>query len=397
MTAHPSATTITQMRKGPFAPGRNAEPAVVALKHAHIRDPHVAPINALADRVADSEGIARGLVPYLDPQMGGVEATVLALLDNPSTKAEAGTGSGLLSLENDDLTARFCAQRYNGFGLNPGEVVHWNAAPAPVSGARNGASTPAERVRGARWLHELLDLLPNLQVVLLMGRNARDGWRRSGLAPAGILIPAHVPHPSGRGMANPDAHPRLHRSLAAMMTALHGPGLALPPAPSDSGKRKTTSPPRSRAAAMPASQIPAATPATPDGPVRAGWQGDAVTSSPTPQAKPALSDGALWGWWPTFEHYSSTGSKPWGTSTSRKRVEAAIDRHDGPPGKMSTIAQLFPTGWVLEAKRARGRTVEMKPAQADRYIKARAGGSWGNLGEVPPGIELTRPTVDLDQ
>ncbi|MCT2302595.1 uracil-DNA glycosylase [Dietzia cinnamea] len=398
MNAHPFSATIEQIRRGPFVPGRNADPDVLAVKRAHIRDPHVAPINALADRVADAEGIDRGLVPYVDPQMGGVEAAVLALLDNPSTKAEAGTGSGLLSLENDDRTARFCAEQYNRFGLAPGEVVHWNAAPAPVAGAKNGASTAAERARGARWLHDLLDLLPNLQVVLLMGRNARDGWRRSGLAPAGILIPAQVPHPSGRGMANTDAHPRLHRGLAATMTALHGPGLATPPAPSVSGHRKATStPPRSPAAVKPASQIPASTAVNPDLTVRTGWQGDAVTSLPSPQSQPIRSDGAVWGWWPTFEHYSSTGSNPWGVSTNLKQVEAAIDRHDGPPRKMSPIARLTSTGWVLEAKRGNGRTVEMKPRQADRYINARAGGPWGNQGKVPPSSELTRPTVHLDK
>lgn len=111
--------SLEAMRSGPFVPGRNAVPAVLAVKHAHIRDRHVAPINALADRVADAEGFPRGRVPYVDPQLGGADAEVLALLDNPSTKAEAGTGSGLLSLENDDPTARNCAKAYNNFGLTP--------------------------------------------------------------------------------------------------------------------------------------------------------------------------------------------------------------------------------------------------------------------------------------
>lgn len=380
MSAHAgqSVPTIEQIRRGPFVPGRNADPAVVALKHAHFRDPHVAPINALADRVADAEGIARGLVPYVDPQMGGVDATVLALLDNPSTKAEAGTGSGLLSLENDDATARLCAAQYNDFGLAPGQVVHWNVAPAPVAGVKNGASSDAERARGARWLRELLELLPNLQVVLLMGNNARDGWTRSGLSPAGVVIPAEVPHPSGRGMGNTDAHLRLHRGLVATMTALHGAGLTFPPEPPSSAKREPrASKPRTRPTPPPAALAPA--------------------KPSTFSTEPTLSDGELWGWWPSFEHYSSPGSHPWGTSRSRKRVEVAIDRHNGPPRKMSTIARLTPSGWVLEAKRSKGATIEMGSNQAKLYIQARGGGSWGNLGKVPPAVELSRRTVDLDQ
>ena len=75
--------------------GRNADPHAVRVKHEHLRDPHIAPLNALADTIADDEGIARGLVPYVDPQLGGVDAVALVLLDNPSTKAEAGTGSGI--------------------------------------------------------------------------------------------------------------------------------------------------------------------------------------------------------------------------------------------------------------------------------------------------------------
>ena len=194
-TTRVQGPTIEQMQSGPFVPGRNTDPAALAVKNAHIRDRHVAPLNDLADRVADVEGIARGLVPYIDPQLGGVEATVLALLDNPSTKAEAGSGSGLLSLENDDHTARFCATKYNDYGLTPDEVVHWNVAPAPIAGPKNGQSSAAERDRGARWLHELLELLPNLQVILLMGGKARDGWRRSGLAPANLLIPPRSASP----------------------------------------------------------------------------------------------------------------------------------------------------------------------------------------------------------
>lgn len=122
-----------------------------------------------------------------------------------------------------------------------------------------------------------------------------------------------------------------------------------------------------------------------------------MTTPFTPSAEPTQPDGTVWGWWPSFEHYSSPGSKPWGISTSLKRVEAAIDRHNGRPNKACTIARLASTGWVLDAKRSRGHTVDMKPRQADKYIKARAGGGWGNQGEVPPAHELTRPTVDLDK
>lgn len=93
-----------------IANGRNADPVVVEEKKRRIRAPHVEQLNDLADRIADAEGLPLGYVPYADPDLGGVEARMLVLLDNPSTKAEAGTGSGLLSLDNNDRTARNCRE-----------------------------------------------------------------------------------------------------------------------------------------------------------------------------------------------------------------------------------------------------------------------------------------------
>lgn len=106
--------------------GRNHDAAVVADKMSRIRGPHVAPLNDLADEIADTYGLPRGHVPYVDPDQGGVNARVLVLLDNPSTKAEAGTGSGLLSLENNDATARNCRLEYKRRGIAWSDVVHWN-------------------------------------------------------------------------------------------------------------------------------------------------------------------------------------------------------------------------------------------------------------------------------
>lgn len=122
--------------------GRNADPAVVAAKMARIREPHVKPLNDLADRIAESMGLPHGHVPYVDPDQGGIDARVLVLLDNPSTKAEAGTGSGLLSLDNDDRTARNCREAYARHGVPWSQVVHWNVVPFPVAGSETVVRPP---------------------------------------------------------------------------------------------------------------------------------------------------------------------------------------------------------------------------------------------------------------
>lgn len=196
--------------------GRNADPAVVAEKKRRIHDPHVAPLNSLANRIADAEGLPHGYVPYVDPDQGGIDARVLVLLDNPSTKAEAGTGSGLLSLDNNDRTARNCREAYSRVGISSSDVVHWNVVPFPVSGVKNGGSTPAERARGTQWTTEFVGLCPNLEIVLLLGVAARDGWNRAGIKRDLYVIPGKVPHCSDRGLNSPGGRERFETAVSAV-------------------------------------------------------------------------------------------------------------------------------------------------------------------------------------
>lgn len=194
--------------------GRNADPAVVAEKMSRIRDPHVAPLNALADRIADSVNLPRGHVPYVDPDAGGTRARVLVLLDNPSTKAESGTGSGLLSLDNNDRTARNCREAYTRVGIAWSDVVHWNVVPFPVAGVKNGGSTAAERTRAVPWTREFVDLCPNLEMVLLLGAAARDGWTRTDLDRNLSVLPGKIPHCSDRGLNSAGGRERFEAAIA---------------------------------------------------------------------------------------------------------------------------------------------------------------------------------------
>lgn len=203
--------------------GRNADPEVVAEKLQRIRDPHVRPLNDLADRIADAEGLPHGHVPYADPDLGGVKARMLVLLDNPSTKAEAGTGSGLLSLDNNDRTARNCREAYARHGVDHSDVVHWNVVPFPVAGEKNGGSTPAERQRAAAWTREVVELLPNLEIVLLLGAAARDGWKRAAISRSDIyVVPGNIPHCSMRGLNTGDGRAVFEKAIGTVAGLLGG-------------------------------------------------------------------------------------------------------------------------------------------------------------------------------
>ncbi|MCX5042462.1 uracil-DNA glycosylase [Aldersonia sp. NBC_00410] len=200
--------------------GRNADPRVVAEKLSRIQEPHVGPLNELSDRIADSLNLPRGYVPYVDPDLGGINARLLVLLDNPSTKAEAGTGSGLLSLDNNDRTARNCRESYARHGVMWSDVVHWNAVPFPVAGVRNGGSTPGERDKAAKWTRAFVDLCPRLEIVLLLGVAARDGWARATIDRELYVVPGNIPHCSDRGLNSPGGRDRFEAAVVQVATML---------------------------------------------------------------------------------------------------------------------------------------------------------------------------------
>jgi hypothetical protein len=201
--------------------GSNADPDFLEAKLSRIREPHVAPLNDLADEIADAKGFPPGQVPYVDPDSGGIHARVMVMLDNPSTKAEAGTGSGLLSTDNNDRTARNLREAYARHGVSLKDVVPWNAVPFPIAGVKNGGSTPAERREGALWVREFVLRCQNLKYVLLLGASARDGWARTGLEKPKSVVSGHVPHPSMRGLNSPaDARPRFEAAIAEMAKRL---------------------------------------------------------------------------------------------------------------------------------------------------------------------------------
>lgn len=183
--------------------GRNADPNVLTERKSRIWDAHVAPINGLADEIAAWRNLEPGLVPYVDPDQGGIHARVLLLLDNPSTMAEAGTGSGLLSLDNDDGTAsnlRAALARHN---IDWKLVTSWNVCPFPTANGKNSDSLKSERTAAAPWTRRLISLLPQLEIVLPFGVPAREGWRKANIRRAGLhdFDGIEIPHPSRRGFA----------------------------------------------------------------------------------------------------------------------------------------------------------------------------------------------------
>ncbi len=175
----------------------NKNPSHRDAKLGRIREPHVAPLNALADKIATARGVLAGAVPYVDPDLGGIHAHVLGIAANPGpmTDRAAQGGSGMLSLENNDESAAFCHREYARVGVSWSAIVHWNAVPFPT---RTRTPTAAEKREGLPWLPRFLALfdLAAVRVVVLFGNLAQDMWKRATVKlPAGVhVVPSK--HPS---------------------------------------------------------------------------------------------------------------------------------------------------------------------------------------------------------
>lgn len=181
----------------------NADWVHVRMKKRDLERPHAAPLVAYADEVARGYELEPGAVAYPDPGHGGTEAEVLLLFSHPGRTLERSLGgSGLLSLENDDPASQVCFDHCVRVGLAFDRVTLWNAVPIPL---RPGVSQPsaADRRRGAGWLPGLLELLPNLKVVALLGTVPQAAWSAT-CADSPVAV-ENGPSAGQRGLSNRDA------------------------------------------------------------------------------------------------------------------------------------------------------------------------------------------------
>jgi uracil-DNA glycosylase len=140
-----------------------------------LSEPHIAP---LTKYVADlrKRHDSRRKFPDFDPCDGGVDATILFLLEKPGPMTDAfregKPGSGFVSRNNDDFTAEWTC-RFMECALIPRRsTLIWNVIP--WWDERIGFSfNKAIREEVLEELDRLLRLLPQLHTVVLVGRTAQ--------------------------------------------------------------------------------------------------------------------------------------------------------------------------------------------------------------------------------
>lgn len=210
----------------PTGPRAHADANVLARHRAAMAEPDVAPLNALADRIGEATGYH---VPRFDPTMGGVDATVVALLESPGPASTTERGSGIISPHNNDPSAEHMWTLFRDTPMQVNEAVVWNVVPwwMPADpGSAGTFRTPnrTDLTAGVPWTLELLGLLPDCRVVMTLGRPAQLAWRvaveRDQAPPVNWVA---GPHPGARNWNNPRLREACYRTFAAARRLLDDP------------------------------------------------------------------------------------------------------------------------------------------------------------------------------
>lgn len=206
------------MSAEPAVPKSLRDPDALAARRALLDRPHIAPIRALARRIADAQDAE---VPDPDPLDGGVAARLLLLLETPGPAIR---GTGFVSRDNPTGTAanlfRFLAEA----GLARRETLIWNTIPWVIHapGARNRPPRRSEVTRARPCLAPLLACLPHLRVVVLSGRVA--GLLQGELKALRPDLPVvAIPHPSPTYVCTaPEVASRIRTGLALAAACIAG-------------------------------------------------------------------------------------------------------------------------------------------------------------------------------
>jgi hypothetical protein len=147
---------------------------------------HIRPLTEYAkDLRARRQG---STVPDFDPLDGGIDAKILFLFEKPGPMTDPGIGSGFISRDNNDPTAEATFRFMVKAGIDRKLTVLWNLVPW-WNGTRK--VTHEEQEAGYTAAQELLEKLPNLRNVVLVGRRAGKFESRIKAQGIHVLVSDH--------------------------------------------------------------------------------------------------------------------------------------------------------------------------------------------------------------
>lgn len=173
------------------APGSLGFQAVRERRQRMLERHHMTP---LVRMVTDQRNRLGGQVPHFDPMDGGVDARLLFLFEKPGPMTDQlGSGSGFISRNNDDPTARATLAFMRTARIPRKDTVIWNLIPWWDGSVRFAA---ADRRRGLGELSLLMAELRKVQAAVLVGKTA---WTAETFFADGLQLPVFKSyHPSRR-------------------------------------------------------------------------------------------------------------------------------------------------------------------------------------------------------
>ena len=178
---------------------------------------HILPLTDFVNQIRAEKGLTDE-VPYFDPLDGGINARCLFVLEAPGGKT---LQSCFLSRNNPDETARNFFQLNQEAGLPRKETISWNIVPWYIgSGTRIRGATRKDVQEGLPYLDRLIELLPDLRVIVLVGKKAQVIRSYTG----GNWLRYHIldcPHPSPRNLnSRPEYRTKMLEVLTEVRTVL---------------------------------------------------------------------------------------------------------------------------------------------------------------------------------
>lgn len=148
------------------------------------------PLEALLSTLRSTKPEIRD-IPGFDPRNGNLSAKILLVLEAPGPGALAG---GVISVDNNDPTARNLKKLLTDSNIRQEEIAIWNVVPWYCGSEDKKKIQPpsAEDVEvGIGFLLELIDLLENLKVIVLVGRAARKAHIRLSAKTSARILSCH--------------------------------------------------------------------------------------------------------------------------------------------------------------------------------------------------------------
>jgi len=198
-------------------PRGHRDSASLLVQRSRLADDHVASLNELARQIESATDYP---VPRFDPSGGGVHARALVVLESPGPASTEQQGSGIISPHNDDPTAARVHGLLTGHCIPFDMVTFWNIVPWWLPSVGSTGSFRAPRASdidaAAPWLEQVLALLPDIRIVMTLGRSAQRGLVRYARRHELPYIIIASPHPGQRAWSRPPLRSATDEAFAAL-------------------------------------------------------------------------------------------------------------------------------------------------------------------------------------